>query len=231
MQKIVVTLNYSELPLVLSEQVEQADFLSGYSTSDENILIWVINRASGKQKELEFFKLENRFLSREEREKKLPKPSKKILPKVGVEVLQYYSLEPETDVLYEKIDIFSLKTNEKVTQASQIYFISYKNTLEELVKAAIKKYEFPCIYASWDDEEKVNYWVEVLYRIRRQTGESGGKEDSVFDQELINNMFKVDAKISKIIPTCIKRLAAIEQQDEQKLFSAFLNRTGFELTS
>ncbi len=232
MMKILGSLKYPELPSTLKAQVEQENYLSGYAISGEDsLIVWVLNNSTGKQQELEFSIFENKVLTRAERKNFLPAGQKIVLPSIGVEVLQYFALEAETDVLYEIFDIFYINANTKITQTSQIFFTKYKNTIEELVNTAINEYKFPAVYASWSDDEKVNYWVETMYRMRHQTGEAGGKEDDIFDQSLIDQMKNIDAKFLAILPSCLKRLASVEQLDEAQLISTFVSQTGLKFTA
>ncbi|RDH42660.1 hypothetical protein [Zooshikella ganghwensis] len=224
------TMKYEELPPTLQAIVKVDDFLSAYSISDsKSVIVWVVNSDLGKQEELEFSTFENRLLSRKERESAMPTGETTIFSELGVEVLTDYKLEVATNVLYEMYKIFSVDSKKIIAEKSQIYFTPYKSTLKEIVINALDDYQFPKLYEGWDENEKINYWVEVLYRLRRQTGESGGHEDDIFNRSLIDQMMQVDSKVVNLLPTCLKRLANIEQLDEHSLTSAFEAKSGCRL--
>ncbi|WP_444995471.1 hypothetical protein [Aliikangiella sp. IMCC44359] len=226
------TMQYDELPSMLKARVNTDNFLSAYSINDsDRVIVWIVNNQLGKQEELEFSKSENKLLSVEEREAVMPIGKTVIISKLGVEVTTEYKLEEGTNVLYEVYKIHSIESKTIIGNASQIYFTPYKSSLEEIVKSTLDDYQFPLLYKEWDENEKINYWVDVLYRLRRQTGESGGHEDDVFDKSLLEQMKLVDPKIFNLLQNCLNRLAKIEQIDENALTRSFEAKTGYSLAS
>ena len=85
-------------------------------------------------------------------------------------------------------------------------------------------------YHSWTKQEKVNYWSEQLYRIRRHTGEDGADLDSVFNAQLVQHMTNIDSNILHILPEILTELAKMEMIALQQIFKAFSARTQIELT-
>lgn len=226
------TMQYEELPSEIRTRVTPDNFLAAYTIDPaKRIVVWAVNNQIEKQEELEYSIPENKILTTEERKIAIPPGKTAVLPELGVEVYIEYELEKDTNVLYEKYKIFSIENKTFIAEASQIYFSPYKSPLKEAVRSALNDYRFPQLYKNWSTSEKINYWVEALYRLRRQTGEFGAHEDDIFDKSLIEQMKYVDPEIADLIPDCLKRLANIEQIDESNLLKSFEIKTGHKLTS
>ncbi|WP_206674551.1 hypothetical protein [Rheinheimera pleomorphica] len=89
---------------------------------------------------------------------------------------------------------------------------------------------FPMQYGGWTKQEKVNYWSEQLYRIRRHASEDGAPLDSVFNAKLIEHMTNIDANILNLLPEILIQLAKMEMTATAPIFAAFTARTQIALT-
>ena len=230
MSRTFKTLSYEELPSFIAKEIDKKSFLSSFFVDEvTSIVVWVIDESTGKQKELEFSVAENRALSLDDRKDNLPSPQKVLMTECGVEVMHCFYFEEITNVLYDEYRIHSINTGDEITSATQIFFSKYKESVPDIVRQALDDNDFPSVYASWEEPQKINYWVSVLYRMRRQSGESGGLEDDIFSPELINSMKKVDKDILRLMPYCLMQLADMEQLEKRELFSIFGKKTGMQL--
>ncbi|CAM4018875.1 hypothetical protein VA7868_04632 [Vibrio aerogenes CECT 7868] len=221
---------YIDLPSNLKSQIAEDKFLLAYQLTDsENIVIWVINDHVERRDELEFLPSENRFLSLDERKKRLPESEELNLSDMAVKVIVKYDFEPDTNVLYEYFDITSENSGLKMAEESRNFYSAYKPDSKKFIVQKLEKLNFPLKYQTFSVDEKINYWVEKMYRFRRQVGESGCEENDAFDVTLIDNMKKIDPDISDILPDCLKKLAQIEQINAVELAEAFEKRTGYQL--
>ncbi|MFC3032167.1 hypothetical protein ACFOEE_06520 [Pseudoalteromonas fenneropenaei] len=215
-------LQYNDLPETLKSKIKEEELLTAYSINNfKKVLIWIVNEELGKQEELEYSSEHNALLSLEERQKDAPCERVVSIPEMGVEILIYYSFELNTNVMYENYQIRPIGSTDVLANSSQIYYSPYKNSPEEVAKGVLDEYKFANTYKSFDRDEKINYWVGILYRLRRQAVESGCEEDVIFDDKLLKKMKEVDQDIEIILHLCLEKLAALEQIDESKLKKAF----------
>lgn len=227
---MINAIKYKDLPEDLRVNIAAEKFLSAYSSLDsKNVVVWVANDDTGMQQELEYDFIKGRFLTRQERSMLLSSGKNVFLPKQGVNVLIEPMLEKDTNVLYEVYKVFFSDSDELLGDVYQRYYSLYGKTIDEIVNSLLSERGFPSLYDKWDEKKKVEYWVSILYRIRRQAGESGVCEDEAFEPSLIEKMREIDEGIDKILPICLKRLASIEQVDEMRLINSFENKTGCKL--
>ncbi|WP_143169472.1 hypothetical protein [Vibrio quintilis] len=223
-------MKYIDLPANLKSQIVEDKFLLAYQLIDsENIIIWVINDHVERRDELEFLPSENRFLSLNERKKRLLDSEEFSLSDMAVKVIVKYDFEPDTNVLYECFNMISENSGLKIAEESRAFYSAYKPDSKKLIVQKLEKLNFPVKYQTFSVDEKINYWVEKMYRFRHQVGESGCEEDDAFDANLVENMKKIDPDILDILPDCLEKLAQIEQVNHLKLTEAFEKRTGYKL--
>lgn len=222
------SLEYEELPPGLQLVLNRELFLTAYTTKNpNNIVLWVINSNVKEQCEIEFLISENRFLSDAERMLAFPPESIVVLPDMDVQVSVTYKMKEKSSVVLEVYRIFSLDKKDFLTEVEKTYYFPFKDKIADLVKEALEFFRFPEVYKNWSDVEKVDYWVRLIYRIRRQNVEYGASENDVFDSTLIDKMIKLDSSIRHILPEILKRLAGIEQMKVTELISIFKKKTGF----
>ena len=229
MNLVVDTLAYSALPAAAVETVSEATFIKAYTTSaPSRIIVWVKDLRTRRQRELEFDAELQRFLGRDERVQELPPPETFELTDMQLSVSRSFLLEDETDVLYERYAFMppAADDHSESPVAMQIYYSKFKKSPRQLAQSALKKAAFPAKYARWTSAERANYWVGVLYRARRQAGESGAREDDAFDVDLRRAMLATDPAIEAILPECIASLARMEQVESSTLARVFSERTG-----
>jgi hypothetical protein len=225
-------LEFGELPPKLTLLLDESDFIKAYDcTEDGTVVVWIKNREIEKQQELEFSLKAERLLSREERENAFPLPENVNLIEMNVKVIKGYRLEAATDVRYETYEVYTNDLQTKITSCEQIYFSPALIGIGNVVGPAVEASLFPIRYSSWSLQEKVNYWVAALYRLRHQTGEMGGHEDDVFVLGLIRKMQMIDANIEAILPLVIRGLATMESISQAELIESFNRRTGLSIVT
>ena len=222
-------LKYRELPDQIAMNIADSDFLSAYQNSDAAnpiYIVKIVNRKTGRPLEREFDWNTKLELSYDDRTAKLPSVSTIQIPDLNAQVNLSFYLEPDTNIareLYEVVDLSSMKIVGTDTEA---HYSTYKRSPTEIARSILKKYNFPNEYASWNNSQRINYWTEQLYRMRRQTSESGAPEDCAFDNDLAKQMLAIDPEIKKILPDCLLKLSQMEQVDHAALLSNFRKLTG-----
>lgn len=207
---------YGDLPPHVASGLSEKDFLAAHlDRSQETYVVWVVDRALAKQRELEFDLTAGRFLTRAERIKRLPEPEKMAFPSLNLSVLRSYRLEPETDVLYEVFEVAGPASESFLCE--RLCFLPDHTSDEAFIGSHARKANFAREYAGYTREAKITHWVAMLYRSRRQTAESGGSEDAVFSPDLLVQMRAVDPEIEGILMDVIHSLADIECVDSTTL--------------
>jgi len=223
-------LRYEDLPVALARIVSKNDFLRAVARPEAGtIVVWVLDRKLRRQREVEFDLSQDRFLSNEERMATLPDMSEIYSEDAAWKIRISYRFERDTDVCYEVYSISPVSGSSQPIEAQQIYFGPGRTEVGKIVEQAIKKANFPKLYVRWSKEEKVEYWVSILYRLRRSNAESGMGEDSIFDKKLVSDMRRVDSKIENILYDIIHQLAVLENIDPPSLLDVFQRRTGRKL--
>ncbi|VWB29586.1 hypothetical protein [Burkholderia lata] len=107
-----------------------------------------------------------------------------------------------------------------------MFFMRFLADPETIVRQTIEKARFPNTYAGWTAIECTRYWVGVLYRARRQTGESGINEDEAFRPALLKQMRAVDPEVDGILAAVLAELSRMEMIGPDVMRAAFNQRTG-----
>ncbi|MDP1979219.1 hypothetical protein [Undibacterium sp.] len=224
-------LTYAELPIQLSGLFDESDFLAAYDCAENgSVLVWIINRELGKQQEIEYSLSLSRVLSVDEREKALPASEEVFVEGVPYRVIKSAILEQGTNVRYEVYSVFSTDLNEKIVECDQMFASPTLEDIADVVRPAVERELLPSSYAQWLLDDRVNYWVAMLYRVRRQTAETGALEDDIFGIGLINKMKKIDTDVSSILTPILKRLAIMESISPVELINSFNRRTGLSIS-
>ncbi|PXX46786.1 hypothetical protein [Undibacterium pigrum] len=224
-------LAYAELPIQLSGLFDESDFLTAYDCAENgSVLVWIINRELGKQQEIEYSLSLSRVLSVDEREKALPTSEEVFVEGVPYRVIKSAILEQGTNVRYEVYSVFSTDLNEKIVECDQMFASPTLEDVADIVRPAVERELLPSLYAKWPLDERVNYWVAILYRLRHQTAETGALEDDIFGTGLINKMKKIDTDVRSILPLILKRLAIMESISPVVLINSFNSRTGLSIS-
>ena len=138
------------------------------------------------------------FISLEERKENIPQSKIEFIDDQNVELRATYSFEDKTNILQEHYQIIDLDKMTEVGKHSEPYFSAFKGDPRIIVKSALRKHRFPSEYSQWSTDQKINHWVERLYKMRRQGGESGSNEDIAFDKTLADEMKSIDPEITKL---------------------------------
>lgn len=222
-------IKYNELPMFIRDTIPEEDFLAGYLSTDKNdanIIVRIADHSSNRPAEEEYNPMKMRRLSLGERKENIPLPETKTIEDLNLEIRITYSFEDKTNILQQHYQVFELDQMTQVGKHTEPYFSAFKGDLVAIAKSALRKYRFPSEYSQWSPDQKIIYWVERLYKMRRQAGESGSDEDIAFDKTLANAMQSIDPEIKGLLPECIMKLAQLEQIDHAELLSSFRERTG-----
>ncbi|WP_321869604.1 hypothetical protein [Burkholderia ubonensis] len=219
--------SYAELSSLLMAAIPESSFLKAYdNAASKTIVVWYLDAQTNKQREIEFSQRLGRLLSRSERERNFPAAREIVLRDGGVKVRIANRLEPGTDVRYETYVAFDPVTSAWLAEAEQIFFAPFVQDPVDVIRPAIQKANFPAVYARWTASDKIRYWVGVLYRLRRQTGEGGRNEDEAFVPALLARMRAVDPGIDSILATILAELGRMEMTGPDVVRAAFNRRTG-----
>jgi hypothetical protein len=230
MMKDRIEITYDQLPADLKNLISESKFLTAYTTDQgKKIIIWFLDDATGRKKEMEFSIPDRRILSRAEREKDLPAQEEMCSIDPRFKVIRSHELEPGTDTLHERYEVYDKATNKKIAEQSRNYFTSFLSNADEFARSVIEKAKFPETYKNLPTDEKVAYWIEVLHRARRLAGEDGLDEEDAFSPELIVNMKKLDANIEALLPDVINGLAWITMSAPEDMLAVFNRRTGLSI--
>ena len=218
---------YSDLPDVVSAAVPEAVFLKAFDIPEtKTIVVWYLDSKIGNQREIEFSRQLARALTRAEREANFPVEREVFLSDEGVKVRIGNRLAPETDVRYETYVAIDLVTSEKVAESQQIFYMPVMLEPAAVIQSAIKRARFPAQYAAWSAIDRIRHWVGMLYRLRRQTGESGLDEDRAFGPDVLATMRAVDSDVDAILGAVLAELARMEMMSPDAMRAAFNQGTG-----
>lgn len=214
---------------VLAQYSKEQTLDAYYNKLTEKYIIWVINPATKRQRELEFDVKSNRFVDISERQARLSLVENITYPQLGVSVAVDQHLDTETEALCESLHIYPIGSSEEIANCSYMVFSGISTDKLKHVEQALEKASFPIIYNSWSQLQRINYWAEVLYRMRRQAGEDGADEDCVFSSALVEQFKKVEPNIMVLLPAILTELANMEMTAASPIFAAFSARTQIEL--
>ena len=134
---------YINLPDKIKNLIDKEDYARCYKNDNYYIVqLRLVNKTNYSNLEFEFDVKKNRFLTREEREQKVPKDRELFFAEYGVEIFIQYYLEEKTDILKESYQIYSLDTNEKLEDYEQDFFSmnrTFKDKAKEVYESAKKK--------------------------------------------------------------------------------------------
>ncbi|WP_174992934.1 hypothetical protein [Burkholderia arboris] len=219
-------LPYSALPASLTALIPEAVFLKALESAEsQTIIVWYVDAKIGRQHEVEFSPQLGRLLSRNEREARFPL-ERRIVLRDGIRVQVGHRLEAATDVRYETYTAYDPVTSSRLAVGEQMFFMQFPADPETVVRQAIEQARFPDTYAGWSAIERTRYWVGVLYRARRQTGESGISEDEAFRPALLTQMRAVDPEVDGILVAVLAELGRMEMIGPEVMRAAFNQRTG-----
>lgn len=217
---------YSALPSVMSSIIPESAFLKAFdNTEDQTVVAWYVDSQLGKQREVEFSRKLGRFLSRAEREARFPAEREILLDDDGVKVRIGNRLDSDTDVRYETYVASDPLTAATLATSEQIFYAPVVLDPAAVIRPAIQNSNFSVQYTRWPAVDKIGYWVGVLYRLRRQTGESGHDEDDAFSPALLVKMRAVDPGIDTILVAVLAELGRMEAVSPDVMRVAFNQRT------
>ena len=218
------------LPVSLTKALSNKKALKCFHSPElQRYVVWIVNDQTKRQQELEFDEKAARFLSRGERASSLDAPFDVEYKDLNVRVKVSYLLEADTDVLHEELTVYGSLTGKPVISANYVVFNAFKVDRKKEVAKLVEKASFPMQYSGWTQQEKINYWSEQLYRIRRHAGEDGAPLDSVFNAKLIDHMTNIDANILNLLPEILIELAKMEMTAANPIFAAFTATTQIDL--
>ena len=218
---------YSALPLFVCAAIPEAVFLKAIDNPEtKSIVVWYLDSKIGNQRELEFSRQLARALTRAERESNFPAEREVFLHDDGVKARIGNWLAPDTDVRYETYVAIDPETSEKIAESQQIFYAPFMLEPAVVIQSAIKRARFPAQYAAWSAVDRIRHWVGMLYRLRRQTGESGLDEDRAFGPDVLATMRAVDSNVDAILGTVLAELARMEMMSPDAMRAAFNQGTG-----
>nr|WP_230950561.1 hypothetical protein [Burkholderia cepacia] len=220
------SLPYSVLPSSLAALISETDFLTAFENAEsQTVIVWYVDARIGRQHEIEFSPRLGRLLSRGEREAQFP-PERQMVLQDGIRVHVGNRLEADTDVRYETYTAHDPVTSSKLAVGEQMFFVQFLDEPEPVVRQAIERATCPNTYAGWSAIERTRYWVGVLYRARRQTGESGINEDEAFRPAVLKHMRAVDPDVDDMLAAVLAELSRMEMIAPDIMRAAFNLRTG-----
>jgi len=217
---------YSNLPNKIKNLIDKEDYSRCYKSDNHYIVqLWVTNKT--KYLEFEFDIHQNRFLTREERELKVPKDRELFFSEYGVEIFIQYFLEEETDILKESYQIYSLDTNEKLERYTQDFF-SMKRTFKDKAKEACKIEKEKKTYIKSTNSEKVAYWAGKIDQWERNFGVIDMPKIDFLDSIGLNGIRKKEPDIDALMPFILKKLATWWEYDIDDFFERVNHNLGTE---
>ena len=214
--------------MLIRQEVPEDDFLVGYLSSDvpdSNVIVRTLDPTLNRPIESEYNQLDRHKLSLTARVESAPSPETRKID-LNVELRITYSFEDKTDILQAHYQVIDLDQMAELGKHTEPYFSAFKGDPLAIAKSVLRKHRFPSEYSQWSSEQKIIFWAERLYKMRRQAGESGSKEDIAFDKTLADEMQSIDPNIRSLLPKCIIRLAQMEMIDYAELLASFEERTG-----
>lgn len=175
------------------------------------------------QTELEFSAADGQLLSSADRVNGLPLPREFLDDEINVVVHVRHRLDPVSNLRYEAYRVLS-RENGSVAEFERIYYAPMLLSSAEFVRSKWDQVTLPVQYSVWPEAEKVRHWVAMLYRARRNVGESGQDEDLAFSPALYAQMKSVDPAVDQILPQVFVELSRMENDSAEALYSAFRSR-------
>jgi len=218
--------SYSKLAQGIKDQITFERFFDAYF-ADNSYVLGIVNESKDATIEVEYDSTKNRFLIREERESKVPSDQEIIFEQYGVKISVQYYLEEKRDILIEAYQIYSLDTDEKLSDSEQNYF-SMKRSFEDKAKEAYNEQERQKAYLTYNDTQKASYWSRIFYRWMRWEGENGTSEDEVefFQPEVMAKYREEEPNIDRLMPIILKQLARSWMFDEEEFFEKVNRQLG-----
>ena len=219
--------DFDRLPSELKSVIQGQQFIKAYQSDNPgNIIVWVVHVSRDRQAELEYDVVLGRMLTRAEREQLFPPRTQVRLDSLGVRVDIGYRLTDDCEVLCQTYDVYRDGATAAPLRCAQMMYFPTLDPIEEVVGRELEKADFPARYAAWPVSEKISYWVAMLFRRRRHTGENGHSPDEAFDAALIPDSRRLDSNIEAILPEIIRGLALMESAEPADLLARFNARTG-----
>jgi len=215
---------YINLPDKIKNLIDKEDYARCYKNDNYYIVqLRLVNKTNYSNLEFEFDVKKNRFLTREEREQKVPKDRELFFAEYGVEIFIQYYLEEKTDILKESYQIYSLDTNEKLEDYEQDFFSmnrTFKDKAKEVYESAKKKES----YNEWTNSKKALYWAGKIHQWERNFGgtQSFGGTDmppvDFLDSSVLSGIRKKELDIDKLMPLILTKLAIWWEYDIDEFF-------------
>lgn len=223
-------IGHADLPPTVAAAIPAERYLTAYERPGAaTLVVRVIDPSRNRQREREYSHATGAFLTLAERHALCPPNRTFAMPGERVTVHVGYRFDPDTDICSETYAAFDNATSALLAQSEQMCFSRAMRDPEDVVRDALRRAEFPRMYAGWIVPERIGYWVGVLYRQRRQAGESGAHEDAAFTAALVAQMRAIDPNVEWLLPSVLAELARMEMMDEHVLRAAFSERTGIAI--
>ena len=217
---------YLELPKGITSIIDKADYRSSYKANNIYIINLLIrNKTDFKSLEIEYDTEKNRFLTREEREAKVPKDRELFFAEYSIEIFIQYYLEEKTDILKESYQIYFLNTNEKLEDYEQDFF-SMNRAFKDKAKELYEREKEKEAYAKWTDSKKASYWAGRIDQWERNFGDIDMPEVDFLDIIGLNGIRKKEPNIDKLMPLILTELARYWEYDVDEFFKRVNDNLG-----
>ncbi len=217
---------YEDLPASITQLIPEGDLLVAYGDPEAGTVVLWTGTGSNPRWEREFSPAHGRFLTRAERETRLPAPREFDLPDQQVHVVQEHRLLPDSDLRYEAYLVYDLDGRNLITETGQEFFKAAYEEPERVIGVAVRQATFPSRYRGWSRPERINHWTMLIRRHRRWNAESGYDEDDVFTPKLWRRMNDIDPDVGELLPEITGRLARMWLADPDDMLAEFRRRTG-----
>ena len=211
------SLRFKDLPPQLRARLVEADFLTGRRALDpDHLIMWMLDRAVKNSCELEWSPSRGEFLTEAERSAVLGAPRELPLSDRGLVATLSYAIAARQH-LEERLVIVDSATGVELVRASQDVYSPARLEPAEFARQKLETARFPSVYAAWNDDAKVDYWMRTLYRLRRSNGESGYDVDTVLSPPMVDDMRRLDPQIERRLPAIAQALARMEGDDAAQM--------------
>lgn len=224
-----ITSEYAKLPDEIKDLINKDDYARCFVSDDSYIIELLIrNNSIYSELQLDYDMKKKRFLTREEREVKIPEDRVLVFEKYSVKIFIQYSLEEKTDFVKEMLQIYFLGVLQDGFNSPRDFF-SFKKNFEYEAKQIYEREEKEKWYQSATDYEKSIYWTSKIFFWMRQIGEQGEysmQEIRFFNLKEMEFLKKEEPNIEIFMPRILTELAQMWMTDMDNFFAIVNKQLG-----